>query len=255
MVGYVELAQLKTFSVADAEAITGNRKSAHSMVNRLMKKGLVRKIRNGLYSCVNPETGDVIASKYHIATAINETAYVSHHSAFEFYGVANQVYYDVFVASKSRFAKFSFEGMTYRFVASKFCDGVVEPANTEGIRVTDLERTVVDSMKDFSRIGGLEELLHCIDMITFLDEGKLKSYLDRYDLQFVYQKTGYILEQYQQDLKISDSFFDYCLGRIGKSTRYLQSDGLGDSVYNRKWRLVVPTNLFHMYEQGGDEFA
>ena len=65
----------------------------------------------------------------------------------------------------------------------------------------------------------------------------------------------FILEQYQQDLKISDSFFDYCLGRIGKSTRYLQSDGLGDSVYNRKWRLVVPTNLFHMYEQEGDEFA
>jgi len=94
-------------------------------------------------------------------------------------------------------------------------------------------------------------------MITFLDEAKLKSYLDRYDLQFVYQKTGLHSGAIPTgDLKLSDGFFDYCLSRIGKSTRYLQSDGLGDRrVQTGNGGLVVPTNLFHMYEQGGDEFG
>jgi len=102
--------------MADVEALTAHRYTAHSMVHRLIGNGLVQKTRNNLYSCVSVETGQVIASRYHIASGINKTAYVSHHTTFEFHGVANQVYHEVFVSSKSRFASFDFEGITYRFI-------------------------------------------------------------------------------------------------------------------------------------------
>ena len=252
MVGYAELAKLSTFSMADVEALTANRHTAHSMVRRLMRNGLVQKIRSNLYSCVSVETGQVIASRYHIASGINKTAYVSHHTTFEFHGVANQVYHEVFVSSKSRFAGFDFEGITYRFILSRFDDGVIEPSSTEGIRVTDLERTAIVSMKDFGKAGGLDELLRCLDMLTFLDEYRLRNYVDRYGLQFLYQKTGYILEHYQEALGLSAGFFDYCMDRVGKSTRYLLPGMSNNGVYNPRWRLVVPRDLFSMYERGGD---
>lgn len=249
MVGYLELSKMNTFSMKDVYKIVGNKKTASSLVLRLSKKGLVKKIKNNLYTCVNVADGSVIASRYHIACGINEEAYISHHSAFEYLGVANQVYYEVYVSSNQKFNDFEFEGITYKYVASKIDVGIVKPKNTAGIRVTALERTVVDSIKDFEKIGGLEELLNCISSIHYLDEKKLTNYLDVYNMQFLYQKTGFILEHYKKELQLSDAFIDYCKLKIGKSTRYLTKDS---EKYCKTWKMMVLDEVFGMTEQGGN---
>ena len=248
MVGYTELSKMNTFSMADVYNLVGNKKTASSLILRLSKKGLVKKIKNNLYTCVNVANGSVIASRYHIGCGINETAYLSHHTAFEYAGIANQVYYEVYVSTKTKFIDFEFDGITYKYVASKFGPGVVEPKHTQGIRITSLERTVVDSIKDFEKIGGIEELLNCISSVVYLDEKQLITYLDTYDMQFLYQKTGFILEHYKSDLQISSKFIDYCKDKTGKSTRYLTKDS---DTYCKEWRLVIPNGLFGMTEQGG----
>lgn len=244
LTGYNELAKLSVFSIEDVKRLTGNEKTAYSLVRRLMNKGLVKKIRQNIYSCVNPATERVIASRYQIACAVNSTAYISHHTAFEFHGVANQVYYDVYLFSDVKFREFEFDGLTFKSLISKFDDGVIEAKNTEGVRVTDIERTVIDSIKDYNKIGGLEELLNCLEAVHYLDENKLKKYLEKYNIQALYQKTGFILQNYMQEMQISKSFIDYCNDKIGKSTRYLL-DGIEDKkYYDDKWKLVVPEGLF-----------
>ena len=73
----------------------------------------------------------------------------------------------------SKFNDFEFDGKQYKRIVSKTNEGV----KTIGkVRVTDIERTVVDSIKDFSKIGGLEELLRCLAMVTYVSEEKLKRY-------------------------------------------------------------------------------
>ncbi|KJS18761.1 MAG: hypothetical protein VR72_21320 [Clostridiaceae bacterium BRH_c20a] len=248
MVGYAELSKMNTFTLNDVCDLVGNKKTASSLVLRLSKKGLVKKIRNNLYTCVNVADEQVIASKYHIACAINETAYLSHHSAFEYMGISNQVFYEIYVSSLKRFTDFEFEGITYKYVPSKFDLGVISPKNTKGIRVTSLERTIVDSIKDFEKIGGLEELLNCITSIPYLDENQLIKYLSAYEMQFLYQKTGFLLEHYKDQLHLSGEFIDYCKSKTGKSTRYLTKES---TTYNNQWKLVVPDGIFHMVEQGG----
>jgi len=193
MVGYAELARLNTFTMTDVCHLVGNKKTASSLVLRLSKKGLVKKIKNNLYTCVNLADGQPIGSRYHIACAINETAYLSHHSAFEYLGAANQVYYEMYVSSESRFSEFEFEGITYKYVASKSQNGVIMPKNTQGIRVTTIERTIVDSIKDFEKIGGIEELLNCIESVPYMNEYEIIRFLDVYRLQYLYQKTGFLL--------------------------------------------------------------
>lgn len=249
MVGFAELSKYNTFSMDDVYYLVGNKKTASSLVLRLSKKGLVKKIKNNLYTCVNVADGSVIASRYHIACGINEASYISHHSAFEYAGVANQVYYEVYVSSNQKFKDFEFEGITYKYVASKTDAGVIKPKNTEGIRVTTLERTVVDSIKDFEKVGGLEELLNCISSIRYLDEKMLIVCLDAYNMQFLYQKTGFFLEHYKSELQLSDAFIDYCKTKTGKSTRYLTKDS---ETYNTDWKLIIPDGLFGMTEQGGN---
>lgn len=246
------MARLGVFSVADVDALTGNVHTARSMLARLVNKDLVRKIRSNMYTAVNPATGGVVASKHQIACAVNSTAYLTHHTAFEFYGLANQVYYEVYVASEPRFKDFEFEGITYRRVSPKINLGVVEPRNTQGIRVTDLERTVIDSIKDFERIGGFEELLNCLSLVPYLDEAKLRAYLDAYGVQALYQRAGYLLEHFGEELQLSREFIEYCQNQVGKSTRYLSEEAKHMGVYVREWRLVVPEGLFAPDEHGGD---
>lgn len=104
--------------------------------------------------------------------------------------------YEVYVSSFKRFTDFKFEGMTYKCITSKIDLGVVYPRNTQGIRVTSLERTVVDSIKDFEKIGGLEELLNCISSVPYLDEKQIIKYLAAYGIQFLYQKTEHFEGEY-----------------------------------------------------------
>lgn len=242
MVGYAELLKLNTFTLKDVCSLVGNKKTASSMLLRLSKKGYVKKIRNNLYTCVNLADGKVVASKYHIACSINETAYISHHSAFEYIGISNHEFTEIYVSSSKRFSDFEFEGITYKYVPSKFDSGVVYPKDTKRIRITLLERTVIDSIKDFEETGGLGELLNCINSITHLDEYQLIKFLSLYNVQFLYQKTGFILEQYKDQLHLSNDFINFCKSKIGKSTRYLTKDS---TKYNKKWKLVVPEDVFH----------
>lgn len=248
MVGYAQLVKLNTFTMDDVCRLVGNRKTASSLVLRLLKKGLVKKIRNNLYTCINVADGQPVATKYHIACAINNSAYLSHHSAFEYMGISNQLYYEIYVSSQKRFYNFEFNGITYKYVSSKISDGVIQPKNTQGIRVTTLERTIVDSIKDFEKIGGFEELLNCIESIPYLNENELIRYLDAYNLQFLYQKAGFLLEHYKNQFHLSDEFISYCRNKTGKSTRYLTKNS---TKYLNEWKLVVPEYLFLISEQGG----
>jgi predicted transcriptional regulator of viral defense system len=249
---YKELAKYPVFSIEEVQKLTGNVKTAYSQLYRLMKKDLVRKIRRNIYSPVNPVIGQVVASRYQIACAITDTAYISHHSAFEYYGLANQVFYEVYVSSETKFNNFEYDYLTYKYIASKMREGIIEAKNTTGVRITDLERTVIDSIRDFNKISGFEELLNCLEGLHYLDENKLRRYLDIYDIQGLYQKVGYLLDHYRKEIQLSKSFINYCKGKIGRSRRYLLSETNEKCYYNSEWELMVPEGLFKITEQGGD---
>jgi predicted transcriptional regulator of viral defense system len=249
---YTELAKYPVFTIDDVKKLTGNEKTAYSKLDRLMKKGLVKKIRKNIYSVVNPATGLIVATRYQIACAITNTAYISHHSAFEYYGFANQVFYEVYVSSETKFNHFDYDHVTYKYVASRMKEGVTEAKNTTGVIITDLERTVIDSIRDFNKIGGFEELINCLEVVHYLDEKKLKQYLDIYNTQGLYQKAGFLLNHYRNEIQLSKEFLEYCKSKIGKSKRYLVSEAKENSYYNSEWELMVPEGLFEITDLGGD---
>lgn len=250
-----QLAKLPVFTINEVEPLTGNLKTAYSLLGRLMKKDSIRKVRKNIYSAVNPVTGQIVATRYQIACAVTDTAYISHHSAFEYYGLANQVFNELYVSSESKFNTFENDQITYKYIASRMKDGVVEAKNTTGVRITDLERTVIDSIGDYNKIAGIEELLNCLEGIHYLDESKLLKYLAINNTQGLYQKVGYLLQHYQNEMQISDDFISYCKGKIGKSRRYLLNEFNQQNIYNNEWKLMVPEGLFDIAEQGGDEFV
>jgi predicted transcriptional regulator of viral defense system len=247
---YERLVDLSCFTQHDVEAMTGNRETAHSLVELYKKRGVVSSVRRNLFVAMSLETKQPVPNRYVIASHAAPGAYVSCHTAFEYYGLANQVYYEVYAASASRFREFEFDGLTYHRVSSPFENGV--ESKPDGVRVTDLERTVIDGINVFDTVGGLEELLRCIELIPFLDHLKLTEYLQCYDKAVLYQKTGYILEHFKDVLKLPNEFFVSCQNMAAKSKRYLQYN-LRDKSYtlNKNWALYVPHDLMSITRKGG----
>lgn len=76
---YFELLKTPVFTVEDVNKYYDNMDSARSAIKRLMKEGMVAKIRNNMYTCISGETGAPVANRFQIASKITPTSYVSHH--------------------------------------------------------------------------------------------------------------------------------------------------------------------------------
>lgn len=251
---YEDFLKLRCFSFEDAVKLIGSENTAITLLRQYIKKGYVVKIRRGLYAAVNLLDHEPIANQYLIASKLTETAVVSHHSAFAYHGYANQVSYTVNVTSESKFNAFSYAGFSYRRRVPHIKNGIIQ--STDGARITDIERTVLDSIDDFESDMGFEELIQCISAIPFLNENKLRAYLAEYDKCFLYQKTGYILGHFKNELEISDLFLSLCKERSGSSSRYLIKGIPKDHMdFSREWHLTIPENIWRNAMNGGDEDA
>lgn len=248
---YFEMMKHPVFSVEDLSEYYSNYESARSAVKSMVKKGLAVKIRNNMYTCISGETNAPIANRFQIASSISSTSCVSHHTAFEYYGIMNQIYYDVYVSSLTFFRDFSFDGYTYKCIKNEVSEEIETPQYSGGIRVSSLERTVVDSIKDMDKIAGQEELLENLQACSKLNEEKLVNYISLYSTQFLWQKTGFLLSLFKDKLGLSEGFFDICKQKSGKSHRYI-SPHLYDGKYDPDWQLIVSEKSYE-YKAGGDD--
>ena len=103
---YKKLVPLGCFSHKDMVYITGSENAALWSIKDYLNKGYISRIRRDLYVVISLETGQPIANRYQIASHVTDDAFISHHSAFEFYGLANQVFYEVYFASTMRVCSF-----------------------------------------------------------------------------------------------------------------------------------------------------
>lgn len=219
-------------------------------LQRYKKSGLVKHIQRELYCTVNLENRNANANRYVIASRINKNAYLVCHSAFEIHGLANQVSFEAWVASKKRFKAFEFEGTRYRYAGEGIDAGIIQYKLNSKIKVTDLERTIVDSLKNIEYAGGIHELDECLAICPMLDNQKLQNYLAKHDIQFLYKKAGYFLERYQKQLGIANDLLELCEKKSGRSLRYLGEEAdNGSGKLIKRWHLIVPSDL----ESRGDE--
>ncbi len=248
---YKELVVLRCFSHSDMVRLAGSESAAQWHIKSYLQKGYIERVRRDLYTVISMETEQSIASRYQIASCIADDACVSHHSAFEFYGYANQVFYDVYFTTKNKVRPFNYDGISYQPVIWRGDVGILEVNN--GVRITSLERTVIDSIADFLKIGGIEELLRCISLIPALNEENLLKALEMHNRGQLYQKAGFILDQYAEELGISDDFFKECQKRSSASKTYL-FDKQNDFVYHEKWKLYAPKKLKKIIDKGVGDY-
>lgn len=214
----------------------------------MTRKGIVHRIKRNLYTCVNLITLDDIADKYLIGSSLTNSSCIISHSAFEFYGLYNQVFNEVQVASKQKFNDFMYNNLLYRHILSESSKQI---DTIKGVRVASVERTIVDSIDLLGKTMDCEELIKCIKMIPLIKEGKICEMLSEYDKDILYRKTGYLLSFFKNDLNISDGFFDFCHAHSKAQNKgSLSYQEIRSLKYISEWGLYAYEDINELVDKG-----
>ncbi len=247
-----KLHQLKLFRLEEVSDMTGNVGAAKALLASYVERGFVCHIRTDLYSVTNLATKTCASNKYEIASHISNSSFISYHAAMEYHGFGHQISQKVMVGCKSRFRPFEYDGISYSPHVSTINDGIITPPMDSNVRVTDRERTVIDCIDYIKYAGGLEELVHSLSSITFLNEKKLVEYLALYGKPTLYKKVGFFLSRFQEEMQLSQNFISHCKDHAGEGVVKLTDQA---KQYDSEWMIYMPQNILSYLEQGVEEYV
>ena len=235
------------FTHADVEAITGlQAKSARNLMAGLVNRGLATRLKPGLFILVPFELGrerEYLGNPYVVARELAETPdyYVSHASAMDLHQMVTQPQLAVFVTSPKAIRPRTVLGTEFRFVRCKPEDmfGVVEhwATKTERVRVSDVERTVIDGLKQPEHCGGFTEVAKGYWMRRdAIAPGKLVDFALRLGVGAVVRRLGFLLETFEVPAVEEIERL-----RTGLTATYALLDPLmpAEGPYQSRWRLRV----------------
>ncbi len=247
---YEKLLDMGCFTREQLIKLIGTPSAANMVIYEYQKKGYVEKVKRDFYVVVSMETKQPLLSRYQIGANLFPDACISHHSAFEVYGYGSQVFYECFVATDKRFSDFEYNGVTYHRVERKPDIDVIQQGK---MRVTSIEQTVIDSIRDFEKVVGLEEVIRCLMLVPSLNEKKILECLARNKNGFLYQKCGYLFEEMKNEFGFSDMFFMECERNASDAKRYLMKQ-VQNTIFNDRWKLYVPLSLKGLVDKGVGDY-
>lgn len=245
---YQQFAKMGIFSLQDAIRTIGNEENAKKDLASMIKRGLLYRIRKNLYSTQSLTSNEDLASNFSIACNVSDSCFLAYHSAFEFYGCYNQVYNEIQACSLNRVLDFEYKGTRYHFFKSAYQKQIEE---VENIKITSIERTIVDSINMVGKVIDLEELVKCIELVSHVDENKLKEMLLEYNKDILYRKTGYVLSFFKDELGIHDDFFEFCKNNSNNdNVGYISHNEYRELDYINEWGIYAYKNLRTLSDKG-----
>jgi predicted transcriptional regulator of viral defense system len=204
-----ELNELRrsTFTLADVGSITGlSASSARNLVHKAQRRGLVTRLKPGLYNLVPFELGratEHIGSPYLIARELAGTApyFLSHGTALELHRMLTQPNLTIFVSCTRRVRPQTVGGYGFRFIhiAAEQDFGAVKHwiDKERFVMMSDMERTIIDGLRHPAFAGGITEVAKGLWMKrNVLKVERLVNYAVRLNIGAVVRRLGYLLEHY-----------------------------------------------------------
>jgi predicted transcriptional regulator of viral defense system len=219
---------------------------ASSLLHKASKRGLVSKLKRGLFVIVPPELGSSIeysGNPYVVARYLAGSVpyFLSHASAMELHRMVTQPQLTVFVSSTKRILSQTIRGTQFRFVllqpAQYFGNAKIWVTKQEPVEVSDLERTIIDGLRQPEYCGGITEVAKGLRMRrSDIQVNKLLDYATRLGVSSVTGRLGYLLELYEIADQDQLKTLQHLLG-----TAYVALDPVlpHEGPYVAKWRLQL----------------
>lgn len=236
------------FSLEDFRAELGEGRTAYNLLVRATKKGLVDRVRQGVYVSRSGRFSQEEPDPYLVAAAVSPDAVMVYHSALEVHGLAHSPSRRVQYSTKKATASFAYRDFEYRRYAppkTAEADSLSVQSTTlvrrpDGVvRVTTRERTLVDCLNRTDLAGGLEEALRSLAGVPYVDASNVLAYLKELASATAVARTGWFLEQRAREWYVSDDALQQMREMLGKGPYYLsRANQAGTWVPG--WRLYLP---------------
>ena len=233
------------FSNADVEAIAGlGPKSARNFVASLVHRGVAARLKPGLFILVPFELGrerEYLGNPLVVARELagDGDYYISHASAMDVHQMLTQPQLVVYATSPRAIRPRTVLGTEFRFVRCKpsHVFGVTDhwATKTGKVRVSDLERTVLDGLKQSEYCGGITEVAKGYWMRRDdFDPARLVDYALRLDVGAVIRRLGFLLELFDVD---ASRELDRLRQRLTASYAVLDPMLPDEGKFLARWRL------------------
>jgi predicted transcriptional regulator of viral defense system len=228
-----------------------NARTQASLLRYHTQKGRLSRIRRGLYLVVppaaTPKTCPV--DPYLLASKLTKDAILAYHTALAFHGKAHSVSEQFLYLTDRQQRPTTFRNYRFRAVLvpralrrkRKETTGVkVLERSGEDIRVTSLERTLVDVLDRPDLGGGWEELWRSLESIEFFDLEQVVRYALLLDNATTTAKVGFFLDQHRQSLMVEDSHLQRLRRCRPKAPHYIERNSRTQGKLVPAWNLIVP---------------
>jgi len=193
------------FTLSDVEKVTGlSPKSARNFIAKVVSRGLATRLKPGLFILVPFELGrerEHLGNPYVVAREIacGKDYYLSYASAMDLHGMVTQPRLVVYTSATKPIRPHIILGTEFRFVRCKprHLFGLIDHwvDKTEKVRVSDLERTVIDGLKHPEYCGGFSEVARGFWMRRDDFQPKLLvDYASQLGVGAVIRRLGFLLE-------------------------------------------------------------
>lgn len=227
--------------------------SAHTSNNLLGKhlaSGRIARVRRGLYMSVprGVEPDQASADPYLVATKLATGGPVAYHAALQFHGKARTIWRRFHYLTSRRARPFRSQDMEFAPVQVPAAlrplpdlgGEIIEGRHGGGmVRVTSLERTLVDVLSAPSKAGGWEEVWRSLEMTEFFDCDAIADYALKLGSALTVARVGFYLEQHREELMVEDRHLSRLREHAPAQPRYLDTHRQSGR-FLAQWNLVVP---------------
>jgi predicted transcriptional regulator of viral defense system len=237
------------FTLSDIENITGLKdNAARDLAHKLVQRDIINRIKPGKFIIIPQELGkssNYLGNWYVIAREIVKSPdyYISFRSAMSIHNMLTHPLTEVYITTpKQEYKKIRSVGnATFEFIYmnKKFIWGIENNWVTryEKIRVSNIERTVIDCLYCPKYTGGVVEIAKGLwiqkNNINF---SKLVSYALTFKKIVVIKRLGYIIETMSL---VEDELLTKLKDKINE--KYYVLDPLldTDSTYKNSWKMIA----------------
>jgi predicted transcriptional regulator of viral defense system len=218
-----------------------------------VKAGRLVSLRRGLYATVPqgrpPESVEI--DPYALACRLGPEATVAYHAALAFWGKAATAAGPIYYLSRRRARRFRFRGTDYipvltppsvRTLTDLASGIVVERRQGLAVRVTTLERTLVDVLDAPRYGGGWAEIWQSLEAVNAFDLDFIVLYAIRLGSALTAGRVGFYLEQHREALGVEERYLEALRRHAPRQPIYLDRRREPGRLVTG-WNLVVPEHV------------